>query len=84
MEKQSPTTWEELYRYLKLHDSENVMYRFTEGAFTIKLDEPFEINGKYESPIGMISLSGSARFDGGGIFSGHCTSLPHKRTKRKS
>ncbi len=48
LEKQSLTTCDELYRALKLHDRENIMYRITEDDFTIKLDERFKING-YDS-----------------------------------
>lgn len=45
---QSLTTCDELYRALKLHDRENIMYRITEDDFTIKLDEHHKING-YDS-----------------------------------
>ncbi len=42
LEKQLLTTYDELYRALKLHDRENIMYRITEDDFTIKLDERFK------------------------------------------
>lgn len=38
------TTYEELYRAIKLNDRENIMHSITEGAFSIRLDEHFEIN----------------------------------------
>lgn len=44
LETQSITTYEELYRKLQEHDTEQVMLRVTGDVFTISLDKHLEIN----------------------------------------
>lgn len=44
MQKQSLTTYEELYGELKEYDRENAMFRVSEDAFTVRLDKRLEMN----------------------------------------